>query len=307
MSSKHCNNRRSDSSSSSSSSFSDDTSCKSINNKHNTSSSSSNSSSSSSDSDNDDNHNDDHNEHNNNDHHNNDHHNEHHNNHHNDHHNNEEECIIGPRGQRGPRGHRGCSGAHGATGHIGPVGPVGPIGLTGATGPIGPIGLTGPAGPTGPTGATGPAGATGATGSSFAISYADFYALMPGDNSASIANGADVEFPSDGPFLGSDIARAGPSSFTLVAIGTYQILFQVSINEAGQLVVSLNNLQQTYTTVGRATGTSQIVGMCLIQTLSANNVLTIRNPAGNSTALTITPNGGGAGSVSAHLIITRIN
>ena len=130
---------------------------------------------------------------------------------------------------------------------------------------------------------------------------------MPGDNSATIAVGADVEFPSDGPFLGTDIMRAGPSSFRLTAIGTYQVLFQVSVNEAGQLVVSLNNLQQTYTTVGRATGTCQLVGMCLVQTLTSNSILTIRNPAGNSTALTITPNAGGTGSVSSHLVIMRVN
>ena len=162
-------------------------------------------------------------------------------------------------------------------------------GKKGCTGPAGPIGLSGPVGP------------------SFASSYADYYALMPGDNSATIAVGADVEFPSDGPFLGGDIARLGPSSFNLVSIGTYQILFQVSIDEPGQLVVSLNNLQQTYTTVGRATGTTQITGICLIQTLTSNSTLTIRNPVGNSTALTITPNAGGAGSVSAHLLIMRIN
>jgi hypothetical protein len=130
---------------------------------------------------------------------------------------------------------------------------------------------------------------------------------MPGDNSSTIAIGGDVEFPSDGPFFGSDVARVGPSSFNLLAIGTYQILFQVSITEAGQLVVTLNNLQQTYTTVGRSTRTSQIVGMCLVQTLSPNNILTIRNPSGNPASLTITPNAGGAGSVSAHLVIIRIN
>ena len=73
------------------------------------------------------------------------------------------------------------------------------------------------------------------------------------------------------------------------------------------LYLTLNNLTQAYTVVGRATGTSQIVGMCLVQTLTINNILTIRNPAGNSTALTITPLAGGASSVSAHLVITRIN
>lgn len=192
------------------------------------------------------------------------------------------ECIT-TKIKRGRRGKKGCTG------------PAGPIGLSGAIGP------TGPAGPTGLSGAIGPAGP------SFALSYADYYALMPGDNSATIAVGADVEFPSDGPFLGGDIARLGPSSFNLVSIGTYQILFQVSIDEPGQLVISLNNLQQTYTNVGRATGTSQITGICLIQTLISNSTLTIRNPVGNSTALTITPNAGGAGSVSAHLLIMRIN
>lgn len=174
----------------------------------------------------------------------------------------------------------------------GPMGPIGPIGLTGLTGPMGPIGLTGPMGPVGP---------------SFALSFGNYYSLMPGDNSSTIAVGGDVEFPNDGPFLGSDIVRNGPSSFKLVSIGTYQILFQVSITEPGQLVVSLNNIQQTYTTVGRATGTSQIVGMCLIQTLTVNDILTIRNPSENSTALTITPIAGGVLSVSAHLIIMRIN
>ena len=129
---------------------------------------------------------------------------------------------------------------------------------------------------------------------------------MPGDNFATIAVGADVEFPSDGPFLGLDILRLNASSFNLVSIGTYQILFQVSISEPGQLVVTLNNLPLAYTLVGRDTGTCQIVGMCLVQTLSINSTLTIRNPAGNPQALTVTPSAGGASSVSAHLIITRL-
>jgi hypothetical protein len=215
---------------------------------------------------------------------------------------------VGPAGPIGPTGATGAVGPSGGpAGPIGPIGPAGPTGPIGAAGPIGPIGPAGPAGPVGPTGPIGPIGATGPAGSSFALSYADYYALMPGDNSATVAIGADVEFPNDGPFLGGDIARTGPSSFSLVSIGTYQILFQVSVNEAGQLVISLNNLEQTYTTVGRATGTSQLVGMCLIQTTIANSILTIRNPSGNSSALTVTPLAGGASSVSAHLVITRIN
>jgi hypothetical protein len=130
---------------------------------------------------------------------------------------------------------------------------------------------------------------------------------MPSDNVSTIAVGGDVNFPVTGPILGSDINRISTSEFNLVSVGTYQIFFQVSINEAAQLVVTLSNTELAYTRVGRATGTTQLFGICLIQSSVPNSTLTIRNPVGNSTALTITPLAGGAGAVSAHLIITRIN
>ena len=129
---------------------------------------------------------------------------------------------------------------------------------------------------------------------------------MPGDNSATVGAGVDVEFPNDGPFIGSDITRLGPSTFNLAAIGIYQVLFQVSVTEAGQLEVALNSAPLPYTIVGRATGTSQIYGVCLVQTFITNSTLSIRNPVGNSTALTITPLAGGVDPVSAHLTITRL-
>jgi hypothetical protein len=92
----------------------------------------------------------------------------------------------------------------------------------------------------------------------------------------------------------------------LSAIGTYEVLFQVSVTEAGQLDLTINGTEQAYTVVGRATGTTQIVGMVLVTTTVINSLLTVRNPAGNSTALTITPLAGGANPVSAHLVITQI-
>ncbi|MDF2596165.1 MAG: collagen triple helix repeat protein, partial [Clostridia bacterium] len=58
--------------------------------------------------------------------------------------------------------------------------------------------------------------------------------------------------------------------------------------------------------VGRATGTSQIVGMALVETSAINSILTVRNPAGNPAALTITPLAGGTRPVSAHLVIMQI-
>jgi len=223
---------------------------------------------------------------------------------------------TGAQGRVGPPGRPGFLGAQGLMGLFGATGYTGAQGLMGDTGAQGLMGQTGAQGAQGSVGAqgldgsatnTGSTGTTGPSGYNADLSYADFYALMPGDNSATIALGADVEFPSDGPALGADILRIGPSSFNLVSVGTYQVLFQVSVNEAGQLVVSLNNLEKTYTVVGRATGTSQIIGLCFVRTLVANTVLTIRNPAGNAAALTLTPFAGGASSVSAHLLITRLS
>jgi hypothetical protein len=129
---------------------------------------------------------------------------------------------------------------------------------------------------------------------------------MPPDNAATVAPGTDVSFPQDGPTSGAAIARTGPSSFNLALIGTYQVLFQVSVSEAGQLILTLNGADLAYTVVGRATGTSQIVGMALVETSAINSILTVRNPAGNAAALTITPLAGGTRPVSAHLVITQI-
>jgi hypothetical protein len=211
--------------------------------------------------------------------------------------------VQGPAGATGPQGPIGDAGS------AGPAGAPGSPGATGATGPIGLTGLTGAAGATGPTGLTGLTGATGATGapgSSGILGFADFFALMPPDNFATVGVGTDVSFPQDGPSSGGAIARTSASVFNLAAIGTYQVVFQVSVDEAGQLTLTLNGSDLAYTVIGRATGTSQIVGLSLVTTTAANSLLTVRNPAGNSTALTITPLAGGTRPVSAHLLITRI-
>lgn len=129
---------------------------------------------------------------------------------------------------------------------------------------------------------------------------------MPPDNAATVAPGTDVSFQQDGPTSDPDIARTGASSFNLAQIGTYQVLFQVGTTEAGQLILTLNGSDLDYAAVGRATGTSQIVGIALVETTSINSILTVRNPAGNTPALTITPLAGGTQPVSAHLTIMQI-
>ena len=62
-------------------------------------------------------------------------------------------------------------------------------GQPGATGPSGPPGPAGPQGPIGPTGPTGPTGPSGGM-----LDFADFFALMPPDNSTPVATGTSVDF-----------------------------------------------------------------------------------------------------------------
>lgn len=145
-------------------------------------------------------------------------------------------------------------------------------------------------------------GAEGGAGSGFA----EFYALMPGDNAATVGLGDFVEFPNDGPESGDGIVRSSAGEFVLPAIGTYQVSYNVSVSEAGQLVIALDGVEIPRTVNGRATGTSLINDTRLITTTAINQVLSIQNPAANSTALTVTPIAGGAGAVSASLVIIRL-
>ena len=226
---------------------------------------------------------------------------------------------VGPRGPVGPQGipgPRGLTGLQGPAGTPGPVGPQGPVGAAGPVGPQGPAGETGPVGPQGPAGETGPVGPQGPAGETGPVgpqgpaggilNYADFYALMPPDNSATVAPGTDVSFPQDGPSSGTSVTRTGPDSFSLGEIGTYQIMFQVSAAEAGQLILTLNGEDLAYTVSGRATGSSQIIGMTIVETTEVNSILTVRNPEGTADALTITPLAGGTRPVSAHLVIIQL-
>ncbi len=127
---------------------------------------------------------------------------------------------------------------------------------------------------------------------------------MPGDNATPVAPGAAVSFPSTAAAT-AGIDRQSETAFTLTEAGTYLVLFQVSVTEAGQLQLALNDVAQPQTVVGRSTRTSQIVGMSII-TAPAGGVLTVINPAGSTEDLTITPTAGGTESVSAHLVILRL-
>lgn len=198
----------------------------------------------------------------------------------------------GPAGATGPKGPQGVPG---------PAGSVG--GVVGPTGPAGPQGATGATGVTGPVGATGPAGAV--------LGFAEFYALMPPDNPSTVAPGSAVEFPELGASGGGEaINLLTPSSFQLTAVGTYDVSFQVSVNEAGQLELVLNGVALPATVVGRDTGSTQMTEMALVTTTTPDSVLEVINPPGAATTLTISPYAGSGGlvtPVSASLIIERLS
>lgn len=216
----------------------------------------------------------------------------------------------GPAGATGPQGPQGIQGIQGEPGPAGETGPQGPQGVQGIQGEPGPTGATGPQGPVGETGPQGPQGIQGEVGpqgpAGVVANFADFYALMPADNATPVGVGEDVAFPQNGPTSNSTITRLTDNSFSLSEVGTYLVMFQVSVTEPGQLVLTLNGEEIPYSVVGRATGTSQIVETILITTTIATSTLTVRNPAANATALTITPNAGGNESVSAHLVIVQL-
>jgi hypothetical protein len=135
---------------------------------------------------------------------------------------------------------------------------------------------------------------------------------MPPDNAATVAAGIPVQFPRNGPTTGVITRRGGSSSteFVLPNIGTYRVAFSVSVAEAGQLVIGLDAgsgmVELAYTVYGRATGTSQIFGETLVTTSAVNSALELRNPAGNTPALTITPLAGGTHPAVASIVIQQL-
>jgi hypothetical protein len=223
--------------------------------------------------------------------------------------------LQGFAGLPGPGGSQGLLGATGAIGASGPTGAAGVAGSEGLVGPGGPAGVKGVAGSEGLVGPAGPAGAKGATGPEGPPglpAFAEFYALMGPDNAATVGAGIPVQFPRDGPTTGVITRRGGVSftEFVLPNIGTYRVAFSVSVTEAGQLVLALDSgggmLEQAYTVYGRATGASPIAGEALVTTTVAKSALELRNPTGNTPALTITPSAGGTHAAAASIVIQQL-
>lgn len=152
------------------------------------------------------------------------------------------------------------------------------------------------------------AGTTWSTGAVLAKPYGMFYGTTvgtgnegsgSGDYAATVAAGAPVPFPRNGANSGSGIARTfNPynESFTLPNTGTYEVTFNVSTTEPGQLQLAFR-VDTTYTPIAHTTavgagGTNGgPIGGTFFITATAGQALAVINPAGNPAALTITPAG----------------
>jgi hypothetical protein len=211
--------------------------------------------------------------------------------------------TAGTNGTQGVAGTNGTQGVAGTPGTAGTNGTPGMMGMTGFGMP-GTPGTNGTNGTNGLPGAQGDPGAPGAQGPAGSFQYAEFYALMPSDNPATVASGTPILFPQDGPSSGS-IVRSSTSTFVLTTIGTYRVAFSASITEAGQLQLALNNVAVAWAVSGRATGTSLIAGEALLTTTSASTVLAVKNVSAG--VVTLTPLAGGPVPVTAYLIIQKLS
>jgi hypothetical protein len=191
----------------------------------------------------------------------------------------------------------------------GPAGPQGPQGTQGAQGPQGTQGAQGPQGNQGAQGPQGNQGAQGPQGiPGTVLSFADFYALMPPDNSAPIPPGGAVSFPIIGAISGTDIvAQAGGATFTLATAGAYLVTFQLNVTQShgAQLTLAQNGVELAQSVVGGPALANQFVGTSMV-TASPGDSLQVVNPSGESYPISISPYAGGANPVSAHLTILRL-
>lgn len=128
-------------------------------------------------------------------------------------------------------------------------------------------------GPTGPTGPIGPP--------SVFLGAADFYMLT----TSTVTAGSEIPFTQNGPIIGTSITRISDSKFNLAAIGIYSVSFNITSIDTGQLVIFLNSVEETNTAIQKGAGISVFSQTCLIPTITANTVLSIRNKGTSSISI----------------------
>jgi hypothetical protein len=179
-------------------------------------------------------------------------------------------------------------------------------------------GATGPTGPTGSTGAAGATGATGAAAAGVALNAAMFFGQTTGtgstenDYAATIAVGAPIPFPQNGPATaGSPVSRASSSTFTLANTGIYEVSWQLGSDQDTQIQVAVVTGGPTFTPIANTTSLSgagtQMNSATVLISATAGTVIALINPAGNSTAFDVQPaNGALTHAQAASVVIKQV-
>jgi hypothetical protein len=103
------------------------------------------------------------------------------------------------------------------------------------------------------------------------------------------------------------IIRLDGSSFILPDAGTYEVTFNVHTTEPGQLSLEVNGTEEPECTgedFNPTSGGHPIAVNCII-TAGAGAVLSVVNPSGNSTALTITPADGAETHANSQTLLIK--
>ncbi|MBA3815309.1 MAG: hypothetical protein H0X29_02085 [Parachlamydiaceae bacterium] len=165
-------------------------------------------------------------------------------------------------------------------------------------------GPTGPMGPPGPAG--GPAGVTGATGATGAAGGILDYAYIYNEGAQVIPLEADITFDSNGPISSGFTHAPGTSTIMFTNAGIYKVEFSISGVEPNQFTMFLNGAAVSGATYGSGAGTQQNCGQ-MIWTMSAGDVLTLRNHTSTAAVTLQTLSGGTVFNANASISILKLN
>lgn len=160
-------------------------------------------------------------------------------------------------------------------------------------GPEGPVGPPGPAGPPAAVNAAMFFGTTTGTGS------------LGNDYATTIAAGAPVPFPINGPAIGTAISRSSISTFTVTTTSIYEVSWSVAFVEPSQLQLAINGLAVDSTTTLSGAGT-QINTNRVFVFMASGDTISLINPAGNAVALTVQPADGSLTHAQAPSLIIML-
>lgn len=167
--------------------------------------------------------------------------------------------------------------------------------IVGTPGPAGAPGADGPTGPVGPTGPTGPAGTV-------TPAYAYIYNL----GAQLVPIEADVTFDSNGDMTTGFTHLPGSSMIVVLATGPYSIDFTLAGVEPNQFAIFVNGAVLAGGVFGSGAGTQQNNGG-VIASLSAGDVITLRNHSSAAATTLQTLAGGTQVNVNASMRFKKLN